>query len=270
MQRIVILGGSFNPVHIGHLRLAIEAGEALSATRCDLVPSFAPPHKQAESLLPFELRFQALQLAAKENPTLFVNDIEARRQGPSYTIDTLKAYREQFPLAELYFLLGLADFCEFGTWLAWQELPNLANLVAVPRNNQGQAEFLAAAEKFWPGATQSSPSAATPCASVRSEKNAPLAQGQFKALPPGSLSFTTKLPSSAVSLSGRANNESTAPFSALSGQIIFLPLPRLDISSSLLRAKFACGQNLNYLVPAEALSFLMEHKNLLQRHWLAN
>ncbi len=266
MQRIVILGGSFNPVHMGHLRLALEAGEALSATRCDLVPCFAPPHKQAKNLLPFELRLKALQLAAEENSTLFVNDLEARRQGPSYTIDTLKAYREQFPLAELYFLLGLADFCELRTWLAWQELPSLANLVAVPRNNQGQAEFLAAAEKFWPDCTKAMPSPQKPCDPAFSKYSPLSGPRQFQALPPGTLSLRPNLSAPVL----HAKNPTENPFASPSGQIIFLPLPRLDISSSLLRAKFASGQSLTYLMPAKALLFLMEHKTLLQRHWPAD
>ena len=98
-----ILGGSFNPPHVGHLRLAIEAREALGdlVQGVDMVPCAVPPHKAQSGMLPFELRASMVAACAESIPWLRCNRAEALRQGPSYTWDTLCAYREAEPETEL-------------------------------------------------------------------------------------------------------------------------------------------------------------------------
>ena len=120
-----ILGGSFNPPHVGHLRLAIEAAEALSSLTdgVDLIPCAVPPHKAMTGMLPFDLRARMLEASIADLPFLRCNRLEGQRQGPSYTWDTLLAYREAAPDTELYFILGSPDFALLPTWHRGLELP---------------------------------------------------------------------------------------------------------------------------------------------------
>ena len=151
-----ILGGSFNPPHVGHLRLAIEAREALGdLVQCvDMVPCAVPPHKAQSGMLPFELRAGMVEACAASIPWLRCNRVEAQRQGPSYTWDTLRAYREAEPHTELYFILGSPDFALLSTWHKGLELPTLCNFVVVPRRGHTARDFVAAAQALWPAAQQ--------------------------------------------------------------------------------------------------------------------
>lgn len=176
-----ILGGSFNPPHVGHLRLAVEAGEALGplVQGVDLVPCARPPHKKNDNLLPFELRAAMLEAALAPLPRLRCNRLEALRDGPSYTWDTLQAYRAAEPEAELYFLLGSPDFALLPTWRRGLELPRLCHFVVAPRGGLTPEEFTDMTRALWP--------AATPHPS-------PLPGGHCMALPGGGLAHFLPLP----------------------------------------------------------------------------
>ena len=154
-----ILGGSFNPPHVGHLRLAIEAREALGdlVQGVDMVPCAVPPHKAQNGMLPFELRARMVEACAASIPWLRCNRAEALRQGPSYTWDTLCAYREAEPQTELYFILGSPDFALLSTWHRGLELPRLCHFVVVPRKGHTAGDFIAAAKALWPTAQQRPP-----------------------------------------------------------------------------------------------------------------
>ena len=154
-----ILGGSFNPPHVGHLRLAIEAREALGdlVQGVDMVPCAVPPHKAQNGMLPFELRARMVEACAEPIPWLRCNRAEALRQGPSYTWDTLCAYREAEPQTELYFILGSPDFALLSTWHRGLELPRLCHFVVVPRKGHSAGDFIAAAKALWPTAQQLPP-----------------------------------------------------------------------------------------------------------------
>ena len=132
---IGILGGSFNPVHIGHLRLALEVLEAPVAALeyVELLPCAEPPHKPREGILPFELRSALLEVAGRRIPRLRVNRLEGMRSGPSYTWDTLTAYAAQYPGQRPVFILGGEDFATLPQWFRGLELPQLADFVVVPR-----------------------------------------------------------------------------------------------------------------------------------------
>ncbi|MTJ93561.1 MAG: nicotinate (nicotinamide) nucleotide adenylyltransferase [Desulfovibrio sp.] len=151
-----ILGGSFNPPHVGHLRLAIEACEALGdlVQGVDMVPCAVPPHKSQSGMLSFELRARMVEACAESIPWLRCNRVEGLRQGPSYTWDTLCAYREAEPQAELYFILGSPDFALLSTWHRGLELPRLCHFVVVPRKGHTAGDFMAAATALWPAARQ--------------------------------------------------------------------------------------------------------------------
>ncbi|MGE4554210.1 MAG: nicotinate (nicotinamide) nucleotide adenylyltransferase [Desulfovibrionaceae bacterium] len=150
--RLGVLGGSFNPVHNGHLRMAVEALEQLRLDRVELVPAAHPPHKDDHGLLPFARRLRLTELAAAGHPALAASPIESLRPGPSFTCDTLTCYRTQTPAADLFFILGSATFLELPTWRRWQDLPTLADLVVVGRWDVDDARLAAAVAEYWPRA----------------------------------------------------------------------------------------------------------------------
>ena len=131
--KIGILGGSFNPVHIGHLRVAIEVLEQLSLGRVELVPAKHPPHKEGSDILPFDLRLELVSRAIEGAPGLGSNPLEGERPGPSFTCDTLNCYKIEQPESELFFLLGASTFLELDNWRRGLEIPEMASLVVVNR-----------------------------------------------------------------------------------------------------------------------------------------
>lgn len=132
-MKLGILGGTFNPLHIGHVRMAIEAREALELDMVELVPTGQPPHKNAKRLLPFELRMEMVERSVKDIPGLNGNPIEGQRSGPSFTCDTLTCYQEEKPESELHFIMGAATFLEIPTWNRGLDIPAMANLAVVSR-----------------------------------------------------------------------------------------------------------------------------------------
>src|ERR1700730_1559242 len=116
-MRVGLIGGSFNPIHFGHLRAAEEVREALVLYLVYFVPAPSPPHKPADGLAPPEHRLEMVRLATKGNRHFMVSDVEIRRVGRSYTIDTAKHFaatmRHQ---ASIFILMGSDQFMELETW----------------------------------------------------------------------------------------------------------------------------------------------------------
>jgi nicotinate-nucleotide adenylyltransferase len=132
--RLGILGGTFDPVHLGHLRLAEEVGEGFSLDKVYLLPAASPPHKGGKTVTPFHHRFEMAKLAVEGSPLLAAFDLEARRQGLSYSIETLKQFHRLYPShLELYFILGTDAFQEIETWKNYQDLFDYAHFVVVQR-----------------------------------------------------------------------------------------------------------------------------------------
>lgn len=125
-MKIGILGGTFNPIHIGHLILAEEAGEKLSLDRLIFVPAYLPPHKDNSGIAPAGERLKMVRLAIKDNRNFFVSDIEIRRDGRSYTIDTLKGFKKNYPKDDLYFIIG-SDLLKYLE--EWKELNEIISMV---------------------------------------------------------------------------------------------------------------------------------------------
>lgn len=222
MRYTGLLGGSFNPVHIGHIRLAIEIAEALRPHSLDLVPCAIPPHKPHHGLLPFDLRHDMLLAATRALPTLRVNPIERSRPGPSYTWDTLSAYAQVDPGARLFFVLGGEDYHTLPHWHRGRELPALADMVVVPRAGADRGAFMTTTREYWP-----------------------------EARPDGSCGVPGSI---AYSLPGGT-------------RLIYLPLPRLDISASLIRDKWMAGSDISLLVPDAVRNIMRENATTLAACW---
>ena len=152
MARVGILGGSFNPVHTGHLRMAIEAREQLGLDRVELMPAGVPPHKTAEGMLPFAERLRLVELAVADIPGLAANAMEGARPGPSFTCDTVQCYRTERPADEPYLILGAGTFLELDHWRNGMDLPRHVHLVVANRWDLRLEEVAEYVETHWPDA----------------------------------------------------------------------------------------------------------------------
>lgn len=132
MQPIGILGGTFDPVHIGHLRAALEVRDALGLAQVRMVPANIPPHRPQPTASAVQ-RVAMLRLATRGASGLAVDERELQRQGPSYTVDTLADLRAQLGRRPICLLVGDDAFRALPAWHRWQELFELAHLVVVQR-----------------------------------------------------------------------------------------------------------------------------------------
>jgi nicotinate-nucleotide adenylyltransferase len=139
-----VFGGSFNPIHFGHLLVADELCEALALDRLIFVPAAQPPHKPAAELVSAYHRYQMTALAIDEHPRFEVSDIELRRGGPSYTVDTLT---QLAPQGTLHLLIGSETFLDLLAWREPRQIARLARLVVAPRNGTGFDPQAPAAQK---------------------------------------------------------------------------------------------------------------------------
>jgi nicotinate-nucleotide adenylyltransferase len=132
--KIGILGGTFDPIHLGHLRTAEEVGEALGLHKVCLIPSSYPPHKSVAPITPFPHRMAMTKLAAAGSSVLEALDLEGRRPGFSYSIETLRELKQiSGPESDLYFILGTDAFLEIETWKDYHLLFDYAHFVVIQR-----------------------------------------------------------------------------------------------------------------------------------------
>jgi nicotinate-nucleotide adenylyltransferase len=151
-MRVGLFGGSFNPIHLGHLRAAEEVREMLHLDLVYFIPVASPPHKPAGELATAEHRLHMVALATKGNRYFMVSDVECRRPGRSYTIDTVRYFlatlRHQ---AQMFILMGSDQFAEFETWKDSDELARLCSIAVHIRLREDEQEpraSLAALERF--------------------------------------------------------------------------------------------------------------------------
>ena len=131
-MRLCILGGTFDPPHIGHLVMAEMAREALDAAQVLFVPAADPPHKD-ETRLPIEHRLSMLQRATADNPHFILSRADIDRPGPHYSVDMVRIIQTQHPDAELFFLIGADSLRDLPKWYRPQELIRLCRLAVMPR-----------------------------------------------------------------------------------------------------------------------------------------
>lgn len=121
-MKIGIYGGSFDPIHMGHLILAEHVRDTLGLSKVIFVPARVPPHAMSKTLAPDEHRLAMLTAATYDNPRFVCSDLELRRKGPSYTIDTIRELRRQYPNDELLFIVGADSVRELPNWKAPEEI----------------------------------------------------------------------------------------------------------------------------------------------------
>jgi nicotinate-nucleotide adenylyltransferase len=129
---IGIYGGTFDPVHFGHLRPAVDVYTSLSLSKIHFIPCGQPPHR-APSLATAQQRMEMLELALQRHPEFVVDDRELRRAGTSYMVDTIRSLMEDFPQEKLCLIVGMDAFLAFHTWHEWQEITRLVNLIVTHR-----------------------------------------------------------------------------------------------------------------------------------------
>ena len=130
-RSIGVFGGSFDPIHVAHLRTAEEIAEAFALERVLFIPSANPPHKQP--VTDARVRFRMVELAIADNPRFVASTLELDREGPSYSVETLRGLRESAPEAALTFIVGEDAFREMHTWHDAASLFGLADVVVVNR-----------------------------------------------------------------------------------------------------------------------------------------
>lgn len=144
---IGVLGGTFDPIHFAHLRLAEEVAEAFMLNTVRLIPSANPPHRITPSA-PAEDRLKMVELALdRANKKLVPDGRELNRVGKSYMVDTLKQLRTEHPNASISLILGTDAFIELMTWHEWQQLFSLANIIVASRPNLPLSELETNLEK---------------------------------------------------------------------------------------------------------------------------
>jgi len=131
-RRIGLFGGTFNPIHLGHLRGAEEIRGTFNLQEVIFIPAAIPPHKVAEGVIEARHRLEMVRLGTATNPSFSATDIELTRPGKSYSIDTVRYFRERHPNA-LFFILGRDAFVEIGTWKEFQQLFSLCNFIVMTR-----------------------------------------------------------------------------------------------------------------------------------------
>ena len=140
-MKLGIYGGSFDPVHLGHLLVAQAAVEELGLDRLFFIPAAQSPFKPDSKPAPASARLQLLRLALAGGTNCEIDEQEIRRGGVSYTIDTLRDYRQRFPRAELFYLIGTDHVARLNDWREPAELAKLAEFVVIPRPGGKPADF---------------------------------------------------------------------------------------------------------------------------------
>ncbi len=154
-MRVAVLGGTFNPIHLGHLRVAEEAREAFALDRVVFMPANIPPHKADPHLAPAGLRLEMVRLAIEGNPAFEASSMEIERGGSSFTIDTVRALMAGGPEGlKVSLIIGSDSFNDITTWREYEELLGLVSLVIVSRpgypvKKPAEALPVELARKFW-------------------------------------------------------------------------------------------------------------------------
>lgn len=133
MSALGIMGGTFDPVHIGHLLAAEWVRSEFAMDKVIFVPAASPPHKNAGEITSIEHRYQMVELAIKDNPYFEISPLEKERGGKSYTVDTMAYFKELYPEKDLYFIMGADSLLSFPAWKNTDLLVKLCSFIVVSR-----------------------------------------------------------------------------------------------------------------------------------------
>src|SRR5579883_1986053 len=233
--RIGILGGTFDPVHYAHLAIAEEVYCALHLTRVLFVPAGQPPHKLGEPITPAEHRVAMLELAIRPNPHFSLSLVDIERDGPSYTVDTLRLLRNELGAdADLYFVIGGDSLRDLPTWYDPVGILDQATIVALMR--PGYAEV--AAERAMLFARLPALDQTLFESGQASDEGSPLGYADVEA---ERAPLVARLP-------------------ALEQRLIVVEGPRMDLSSTELRRRVATGRPIKYQTPDEVADYIRRHR----------
>lgn len=132
-MKIGLFGGTFNPIHHAHLRIAEEIREHFMLSKVIFVPAATPPHKPLADDLSFGDRLRMVEHAVRGNRFFSVSDLEGKREGKSYSIDTIRQFRELYPGDEFFFIMGSDSFADFGSWKQYAAIFSCCNIVTITR-----------------------------------------------------------------------------------------------------------------------------------------
>lgn len=137
MRKLIVYGGSFDPIHFGHLISARAAAERIGAERIVLVPTHIPPHKRGQVLTPVVHRVAMCRLATEGDALFDTSEWESTRTGPSFSLHTVEHFRSQFPQADIYFLVGMDALADLGSWHEIGRLADLCTFLTAQRPGAG-------------------------------------------------------------------------------------------------------------------------------------
>lgn len=148
MSKIGLFGGSFNPIHNGHIHLAETIKSGLALDKVIFIPSNIPPHKDGDEYAPNEHRLKMCRLAVSGIDPFEVSDYELLRDEVSYTVNTVRYFKDKNPQDELYLLLGSDMLLDFDTWYRYDEILQKASLAVASREKNDEEKLKAEAEKL--------------------------------------------------------------------------------------------------------------------------
>ncbi len=143
MKRIGLFGGTFNPIHMGHVQVIREVKKGFDLDKIFIIPSALPPHKETAGIINVLDRIEMIRLAFSDDSDFVVSDVELKRSGFSYTIDTVHHFKSILPEnTELYFIVGSDAFLEVDTWKSYKDLFLLIPFIVMYRSTAGQSDMV--------------------------------------------------------------------------------------------------------------------------------
>jgi nicotinate-nucleotide adenylyltransferase len=221
-EKIGIIGGTFDPIHCGHLNIARLMGEKFNLERIIFMPALAPPHKDSAEISAFPHRYAMVEQAIKTENMFCASTLEAQRQGRSYTVDTLRQLRDLHPHAALYFLMGMDSFAKLDSWKEYHKLFEYSNIVVAQR----------------PGTL-----------TYARREDLPVALRQLFCYDAARNSFTYT----------DNTKKAVTPDSTNYGGLYFLREACMDISSTEIRCRVQHNQPLDGMVPQAVQNYIAQH-----------
>ncbi len=148
IKKTGIMGGTFNPVHNAHLILAEQAYEQFGLDRIIFIPSGTPAYKNLDSVIDASHRYEMTRLAIEDNEKFDISDIDIRREGNTYTVDTLQVLKDEMPDSELYFILGGDSLFQFENWRSPEKILSMCHIIAACRDSHNAEQMQLKADEL--------------------------------------------------------------------------------------------------------------------------